>query len=369
MSFPVYTLAIVLIINLAFHLSIDDSQLRKHYVAGLNKKPRITNKVFGRVKSDFHLSIVCILGFVATGAVTPFLIYRALKEQWVIFFIDLAMIALTAGIAIYAWRSRKSESAAILMATTICCGFVLTAFKNSSVSPYWLYCIVLFSFSLVPPRQAVLLSLLGFCAVIIQPNTFAEPVQKLTFIATFFATTLFSFMFAKRNEYQRTALIKLAKTDVLTNIGNRRAFIEEFSIALAKTQRQHTATALTLFDIDHFKKINDNFGHDMGDDILIKITHLIKENLRPNDRVFRVGGEEFCLLIQNMDKKLVENNINRLRDTLANSPMITGQTVTLSAGITHINQNDTLEACLKRADDALYQAKNNGRNTVVYIAQ
>lgn len=340
--------------------------VQENDVPGFDTKPHKVNKVLCRLKSDFHLSIVCILGFVATGAVSPFLVYRALKGQWAIFFIDLAMIALAGGIAIYAWRTRKSEAAAMLMATTICCGFVLTAFKNSSVSPYWLYCIVLFAFSLVPPRQAVLLSLFSFSAVVIQPNIFAESVQKVTFIATFFATTLFSFIFAKRNEYQRQALIELAKTDVLTDIGNRRAFIEEFAIALANTNRQSQTTALAIFDIDHFKMINDNYGHEVGDEVLVKITHLIKKNLRPNDRIFRVGGEEFCLLIQNTDQQTVENNINRIREILAGTALICAHQVTLSAGVTHVIKNDTLEACLKRADDALYTAKNNGRNRVIY---
>lgn len=324
------------------------------------------NQAINRLREDFHLSIVCILGTVIAVAVTPFALYRAAQGQWVIFLIDAVLIVLAIGIASYAWVSHKSEKAALLMATTICFVFSFTAFKNAAVSPYWLYCIVLFSFSLVQPRHAIILSLFSFCAVIIQPSLFEHSVYKNTFIATFASTTLFSYIFAKRNEYHRKALSLMAKTDALTNIGNRRSFTEQFNLALLAKRQQALPSVLAIFDVDHFKSINDTYGHDVGDRALIKITALIRNNIRAQDEVFRMGGEEFCVLIENIDLDIAKSSVDRLRNTLSQSQIIEQKTITISAGVTHISADDTLASCLKRADNALYKAKQSGRNKTVF---
>lgn len=330
------------------------------------QKRRITKIITGRLRADFHLSVVCILGFFVTLTLTPFVFFRALEGQWIIFVLDLCMVVVAIAIATYGWVSRNSQSAAMIMATSITCGFVLTTFNNNEVSPYWLYSMVLFSFSLVPPRHAALLSFFGFCSVITHPSAFSNIVQATTFAITLGATALFSYIFAKRNEYQRQALVEIARTDVLTNIGNRRAFNEEFEIALASVKRLKHRIAVSLLDIDYFKSINDNYGHDSGDCVLIAMTEVIKKNIRPQDRLFRVGGEEFCLLIANIDETPVKNSMNRLREVLAASHLIAQKQVTVSMGVTHITAKDSLESCLKRADDGLYEAKNKGRNQVVY---
>ncbi|WP_156312414.1 GGDEF domain-containing protein [Marinagarivorans algicola] len=330
------------------------------------QKHRILTLIRGRLRADFHLSVVCILGVFVTLTLSPFVVFRALEGQWIIFFLDLCMVIATIGIASYGWLTRNSQAAAMIMATSISCGFVLTTFNNNEVSPYWLYAMVLFSFSLVPPRHAALLSCFGFCAVITHPSTFPSIVHVTTFSITLGATALFSYIFAKRNEYQRQALVEIARTDVLTNIGNRRAFNEEFAIALANVRRLKYRIAVALLDIDYFKSINDNYGHESGDNVLMAMTEVIKNNIRPQDRLFRVGGEEFCLIITNIEETPVKDSMNRLRKVLAHSQLIAHKQVTVSMGVTHITAKDSLESCLKRADEGLYEAKNNGRNQVVY---
>lgn len=332
-------------------------------------KPTFSTRIsqgLNRLSNDFQLSVIVILTVFVSMAISPFMILRLINGQILVFILDILMIIGTVVIAIYAWQSQKTERAAMILAISTTTGMVLTALYNPAPAPYWLYCMVLFSFALIPPRPALLFSCIGSVAVVTQPDAFVESTHRASFIVTIIATILFAFIFAKRNEHQRNILMKRARTDVLTNIGNRRAFNEEFAIALSALNRHRKPTALVLLDVDHFKRINDENGHDVGDEVLIKLVQSIQNNIRPGDRFFRTGGEEFCLILEESTRESAIESMNRLRTTIESTTLLMDKIVTVSLGITHLTTKDTLEKAMKRADDALYNAKNSGRNIVVY---
>nr|WP_321513690.1 diguanylate cyclase [uncultured Pseudodesulfovibrio sp.] len=161
-------------------------------------------------------------------------------------------------------------------------------------------------------------------------------------------------------------LRKLASTDPLTGASNRRHFMNRLTDEFDRCKRYGTSLVLLSLDIDHFKKINDTYGHPAGDDILKALVARSKATLRTTDAFGRVGGEEFMAVLTQTDITAGENTAERLRQLIEQETVTTHDhsvSYTISIGITEIHKDDaTIETLLKRADDALYKAKNNGRN-------
>ena len=156
----------------------------------------------------------------------------------------------------------------------------------------------------------------------------------------------------------------LATTDSLTGIANRREFSAILAREVARAERYGTPLSLVMYDIDHFKRINDSFGHDVGDAVLQTITALAKENVRDSDIVARWGGEEFMLLMPESDINVVRTVAEKLRLAIAGHGFDKDIKLTVSFGATAYAPRDDMNSLLKRVDDALYRAKDNGRNRV-----
>ncbi|WP_375597343.1 PleD family two-component system response regulator [Devosia sp. Naph2] len=165
----------------------------------------------------------------------------------------------------------------------------------------------------------------------------------------------------------------LAVTDELTGLYNRRYFDRHLNVMLNKAQEQDRDIALMILDIDHFKAVNDNHGHDVGDAVLREFAARLKRNIRGVDLACRFGGEEFVVLMPDTDTGQAEAVAERVRQAMAEKPFEVGPSrplsVTVSAGVAlKDNQVDTPEGMIKRADVALYRAKREGRNRVIFDA-
>ncbi|WP_052379859.1 MULTISPECIES: diguanylate cyclase [unclassified Pseudoalteromonas] len=162
---------------------------------------------------------------------------------------------------------------------------------------------------------------------------------------------------------------KQANTDPLTELYNRRFFIEQAEKEFNRTRRHNNSLSLISFDIDHFKNINDQFGHPAGDQVLIKLAKALQPVIRNEDTLARIGGEEFSLLLPETPVDVANQVAERIRQTLAKL-IIKGDfqgeiTMTVSLGVTSLKaEDDSFEQLFKRADKALYNAKNNGRDQV-----
>ena len=165
-------------------------------------------------------------------------------------------------------------------------------------------------------------------------------------------------------EQKNKELEKLATTDKLTSIYNRRKLDEMLQHELNRSQRFKHTFAVVILDIDHFKKVNDTFGHQEGDKVLIQLANILKTHIRKTDIMGRFGGEEFVIICPESHQENVYNLIEKIRLYIENYKFENIGNITASFGITMLQENDTEEALLKRADDALYKAKNTGRNKV-----
>ncbi|EKE75379.1 sensor domain-containing diguanylate cyclase [Gallaecimonas xiamenensis] len=161
-----------------------------------------------------------------------------------------------------------------------------------------------------------------------------------------------------------TELAVLASTDTLTGLNNRRAFMDALAEAITMGQ-PHT---LVLMDLDHFKQVNDTFGHGMGDQVLGHFAELLRQHARSGDVLGRIGGEEFVWLIRGVTLADSKSILERMRQAVACQPLLAeGQAIgiTVSLGATELKADDPPDAPLLRADVALYEAKKRGRNCLV----
>ncbi|GIC78727.1 diguanylate cyclase [Moritella sp. F3] len=162
-----------------------------------------------------------------------------------------------------------------------------------------------------------------------------------------------------------------ANTDYLTNLYNRRYFIEQAEREFTRSQRHALPLALLSIDIDHFKHLNDNYGHPFGDKVLIDISELLLQGTRREDVVARIGGEEFAIILPNTTQDKGIFLAERIQKKLQNhdfSVTCDDLKVTVSIGVTVLSGTDScFDELLLRVDEALYKAKNKGRNQIMYL--
>ena len=207
-------------------------------------------------------------------------------------------------------------------------------------------------------------------ATILQGNL----VQTLTFMTSFMATlvTSFGFVFMAK-ERADNANVHLAAQDALTGVANRRALMLALERELARATRQHTPLALLMIDIDHFKRVNDHYGHLAGDQVLRHVVGVVRQRLRAHDVLGRYGGEEFLLLLPNTDLPGAQQLAQQLCQAVQATPCDwSGQSiaVTASVGISGmgVGVQVSWDTLLQSADQALYRAKDKGRNRVEVAA-
>ncbi|MEZ4694140.1 MAG: GGDEF domain-containing protein [Aliarcobacter sp.] len=164
---------------------------------------------------------------------------------------------------------------------------------------------------------------------------------------------------------QNKELEKLATIDKLTGIYNRTKLDELLANEIDRSYRYNHSFACAIIDIDYFKKTNDKYGHLAGDKVLKEITVLIKNSIRKSDFFGRWGGEEFLLILPEIEKQELHNLLEKIKNTISEHTINEIGSKTVSIGATIYMYTDEIDTIIKRADDALYKAKESGRNKIV----
>ena len=183
-------------------------------------------------------------------------------------------------------------------------------------------------------------------------------------------SVLLALALAYQMRRQQRTLIQaenLARLDPLTSLLNRRAFLELAQSMCSNATRHNRPLALIMIDLDHFKQINDMFGHHVGDQTLIKAAHVLLQECRNADILARWGGEEFILLLQESDLEHAHYSAERLRTAIEQTTLLDSIKLTASFGVAALQPGLSLEELIKAADDRLYDAKHQGRNRVVSV--
>ena len=161
-------------------------------------------------------------------------------------------------------------------------------------------------------------------------------------------------------------LLHMSRKDQLTSLNNRSAISDLLKAEIERSRRYRQPLSVVMVDIDHFKRVNDRYGHDVGDKILAKIGSIFNHNLRQPDVVGRWGGEEFLVIAPNSDGEAAGKMAERMRQFIKEIPPVEmPEIITASFGVAELGSSQSRDQLIYTADMALYQAKNTGRDKVV----
>lgn len=211
----------------------------------------------------------------------------------------------------------------------------------------------------------------GYFITYTKDNTIVELVtsfrqQLLVLLAGGLITITLLVLYWRSLQHKHFTLKTMAMSDPLTGLANRANFIAVLQNSIRFAKRTHTPLSIIFFDIDHFKAINDNFGHDMGDEILIEVSNLVTSRIRESDLFARWGGEEFAIILPQTTLDDAMDLAENLRSTIEGYSFAHGK-LTCSFGVTRLHEEDTDALLMKRVDTMLYSAKQHGRNNVQSI--
>ncbi len=234
---------------------------------------------------------------------------------------------------------------------------------------YWVFPVMIAIYWVHERKVATYLA--GFLAILVLISAFSkfELTEAARLSVALIMTVVFFNGAAKIIEKQYKKLEKMTVTDHLTGAYNRRYMDKKINDLLEGYNRNKNISSIITFDIDNFKKINDQYGHSVGDKVLVEIAKNTRERVRTLDRVCRSGGEEFVILLPDTGEDEARLLCEKLRTSISQLPLLQSVTVTISCGVSAVVANDTKDNWLKRSDQAMYKAKNNGKNTVVVSNQ
>lgn len=324
--------------------------------------------MFESARRKFRLAVISLLAVLAQITMLPFALWRFLQGDLARTIIDALVALVTLGGMLYAWRGGSTRIAGAVMASLALVAATVTAFLAGAVGLHWFYAATLAAYLLMPKGTTTGLVLTLLVVLWVAGTPFASDLHRWTFTAAVLLTAGFAYAFAWSTEANQRALERLATLDPLTGVGNRRALDRAIARALAQARRDRSGFALAMLDLDHFKQINDAFGHEAGDQVLADMAAAVRETTRKSDELFRFGGDEFVLLLSGVgDDDTLRRIGEKLCTSLASRLCYAGETIATSIGATRMAEDDTEETWLTRADTALYQAKKAGRNRVVIL--
>lgn len=313
-----------------------------------------------RTKEEFILLLCSILSIVS---VLPFGIYRALHGNWFQATVDFLLVV---GISIsttYVLVTGRTRTAAFFVSSALSSAILLTVYLNGPNLTFWIYPMMVASFFILRPRLALSLNGCSLCVLMLILSSSMSVLTLFTVLATILLVNLFAYIFSSRTYVQQKELDQQANLDFLTSAGNRRA-LERRLTSYYQSEVQ-TDASLIMFDLDHFKHVNDKFGHAVGDMVLARVCGAVRGQIRDSDEIFRFGGEEFVVLLKGATLEGATRVAEELRNVVAATELIQGCQITISLGVCQIRPDQTPAQWLQNADELLYRAKNSGRNCVV----
>jgi len=323
---------------------------------------RLLDALRQRVRADFRLGVYLVFGGLTVLVLLPITALRFAQSHTLLAVIELVIIAAILLVVRHAWRGGNLDHLGIFITVLMTSAGALIA-AISPVGLFWLFPIITAGAFLAPTWLALpaCFAVLGF--LLWEGDALAQSGQPVAMLGALFVNGVFASVFARHAGARRVQLEQLATLDALTGAENRRALEIELEIAIAGARRDSRPVALALIDLDHFKRVNDRHGHDVGDRVLQDFVRIVQASVRRTDRLFRFGGEEFVLLMPATDEIGFEFAMAKLRKALLDLA-VDGELVTVSIGGAILRPGESRDDWLGRADDALYRAKEGGRNRI-----
>ena len=317
-----------------------------------------------RLRTDFRFAVVTWFSAVAIAGILPFAVYRFASGNPLAGTIDLAIVAFILACVTYAWRGGDAERVGLLMVAGCTAGCMAIAMLTGLPGVLWTYPVLLADYLLVSRWRALLMSFVTVGLTILVDEDLRPGLEMITYATTTSVVSVFAYIFAHRTERQRERLQALATRDPLTGAFNRRAMDHELDLAVEAHRRHGTAFAIALLDLDEFKRINDRYGHEAGDQVLVALVDLLESHFRKLDRVYRLGGEEFVVLLSAAEAAALVAVCEAFRARVERELRYAEESITVSIGAAALQPSQTARQWLGDADAAMYRAKRNGRNRV-----
>lgn len=313
-----------------------------------------------RTKATFGVTITAII-FLLPMAVMNILTDRIYVATGAIAIVCMLIIS---ALAVSMGRDHQKITLYFLIPAGMT--FMIGVFlRDGFIGTVWCYPSVIACYCMLSEKRAwiavAIILGIGFpMAWLTLPHEYAYRV-----FATLSAVSVFSGILVRVIDTQHSRLKEQLNRDPLTGLLNRLTLKPRLQAAISDAQQGKPCSTLLAIDVDHFKRINDTFGHEQGDATLCTLAWLILNNLQPEDACFRTGGEEFLVLLQATSENEAFCIAENIRRNLQFSEIVPDQTITASIGIATYVTGDNWTRWVKRADDNLYCAKRSGRNVVV----
>lgn len=331
----------------------------------MNKKTTTPSDTVGDFP-DFLIKTTLGFSIVVFLILIPFTINNFIQDRFVMG-LATSSIALVCVINVwFGWQGRYSLLVNTYLMTPVgAFTITYTMIKLANAGSYWPFLLVLAYYFVLPERRALFFNILTVPIIIPSAWYVLERPSALRFSAVLLGVSLFAYISVREINSLHGLLKKQAVTDKLTGLFNRSLLEHSLLQAIGQNQRVGVPMALITFDIDYFKAVNDTLGHDTGDMVLIKLGELLKRRIRREDRVFRVGGEEFVVLVHNTDERQAARIAEDLRKEVEQATLLPDRQVTISVGVSGLKKGMDFAAWVKACDEKLYRAKEDGRNRVV----
>ncbi len=308
--------------------------------------------------------IVLVLSMISVIGLLPFAVMRFSMGDWAVGLVDSIGVIGSSLVFAYVWRTRRTEVPGLCIAVLSLSGMAANLYFLGPRDLYFLYPVLIAAFFLTPPKTALRLTGATLLVSAITLHADLSGFDFAKFFLSVLGCILFAYAFADQRNRQRDQLLQLATEDPLTGAGNRRALHKSLEHLVALRRRTSEPMSAIMIDLDNFKWVNDQKGHAVGDAVLRTVSETIAARIRLTDSLFRMGGDEFVVLASGTTMESARLLAEELRELLAQALVHLAAPVTVSLGVAEHWLHETAEEWLARADSAMYQSKQRGRNQV-----
>lgn len=312
------------------------------------------------------MTIMRLIGSVTCIAIFGFLLYRWYSGEVFRALVNLCILVVVS-IPLFMTRFPALRQAALTLfgisGSAACLGSALLVSSNGTL---WALLVLWVNALLLPRLWGLALNLVIIGVLAAHTELHANAVDHISWVAIAGLMAIFGLLFTRQLRAQRRQLAHQADRDPLTGVGNRRLMQRDLEAVIGERREDRREATLLVMDLDFFKQINDRHGHEAGDRVLVDFVTAVRALLREEDQIYRMGGEEFVILLRGMDAASAAAKLPQIQGDLRGRVRVADEVVSVSSGAATLTAGEDWSRWLARADRALYQAKESGRDRLIF---
>jgi len=319
----------------------------------------------GMARRSIEMTVMNYCGVTTVVVVAGFAIYRFFTGDTMGAAVNAVIVAMLTTVLLLGRVSRYRPTALILFGFIISLSCLLSAMLVSPNGLLWTFLVLWINFLVLPRGLAIGCNVIITLTLTASFTLFDSLLHQISWVTVAVLISGFGLVFTNQLREQRRMLSELATLDPLTGAGNRRLMQHDLQKVVAERDRNRRPATLMMLDLDHFKRINDEHGHEAGDRVLSEFVKMLQDALRTEDGLYRLGGEEFVVLLRDMNLDTARTTLGDLHRRLSGKVDGPDSPLYFSAGAAVLQDRENWSKWLARADHALYDAKRAGRNRLI----